>query len=936
MVPANAPILRIMSISGTSPVAQVPLTKDLVTIGRDAGNDVVLSSDPSVSRRHLTLTKRGAIWYVTCLPGVGLLFVNGRQTDDADIRQGDQLVIGGTVLRVELPDTADEGQSPRSGHPATVLASEPDPQLIITYPAGRFIAPLREVTITLGRAPESGIVVPSPLISAHHAVLHRGPGGTYTIEDVGALNSFSVHGTLTRTHTFEPGDTITIGDRSRGAFVALTYTAPQMLASTAPLDVPPSGMVTIGRDPTSSHCLPNPLVSWHHARLRRDATGAVMLEDRGSTNGTYVNYARISQRQSLRPHDRIHVGPYEFLFNGTQLVPVSQPGGMRVDAYDLVRTVRSGQTVLLDHITVSMLPGEFVTIVGGNGAGKSTLMKALAGIQPAQHGHVLFNGLDSYQHYAVLRGLIGYVPQADIVHSALTIERALYYAARLRLASDLREDEIDGRIEAVLDAVDLGAHRHKVIATLSGGERKRVSLAVELLAEPPLLFLDEPNAALDPNHRRELLHTIRTLTARGHTIVMVTHFLEDIQACDRVAVMGRGGRLCYFGASGAAPSFFQVASFADIYSQVEENSQASAWKQRFEQSDIYAREVRARTAANAQRPPSKPLSPGTRPGRSTGIPTGNRSASSQLGLLTHRYVEVLAHDRTNVAILLLQAPLIGLVLALVSNAGVFTSSDGPFEAQKVLFFLAVVAIWFGTSNAVREISKEGEIYQRERLTGLGVVPYVLSKVTILALLCLVQTLILLVIVSAKTGLPPEGASLYFSSPVELYISVSLAGLAGLALGLCVSAFASNPDKAISAVPLVLLPQILLAGVIFPVSGPVRPIADITISRWAVEALGTTADLNHLYYTQLSEQSVSAQGGVGAHPASGATSAFEPSDYDSQPSAANYTPSVAAGASWADALNSRQRHLLLTWTVLVLLFGVFVTLTGIRQRAKDPT
>lgn len=934
MVPANVPTLLLMPISGTSPVTRVPLTKDSITIGRDAGNDIVLG-DAAVSRRHLNITKRGTVWHVSCLSGAGLLFVNGRQLDEMDLQTGDQLVVGGTVLRIEVPEGSFDGPSPGSGHLPTLRATQPYPQLLIVYPGGSFTAPLRDATITIGRAPDSSIVVPSALISAHHAVLRRGADGTYTVEDLGSRNGLYVHGAQVQAHTLAPGDVLTVGNRSQGAFVTLTYVAPLGFANATPLHVPSGEIVTIGRDPASTHRLASALVSWHHARLRRDATGTLVLEDLGSTNGTFVNYARLRQPHLVHVEDRVHFGPYQFLFDGTQLVPTTQPTGTRVDAHDLVRAAHGGQTVLLDHVTVSVLPGEFVTIVGGNGAGKSTLMKALAGIQPAQQGRVLFDGIDSYRHYDMLRGRIGYVPQADIVHSALTVERALYYAARLRLASDIRDNEIEQRIQAVLDVVDLSSHQHKVIASLSGGERKRVSFAVELLAEPPILFLDEPNAALDPNHRRELLHTIRTLTARGHTIVMVTHFLEDIDACDRVAVMGRGGRLCYFGPPDAAPSFFQVGSLADIYSQVEEGYSASAWSQRFAQSAVYAREVGARIAEAKRQSPSIPTMPGARKGWTAPAGSQRQSSGAQFSLLAQRYVEVLAHDRLNVAILLLQAPLIGLVLYMVSKAGVFTSSDGPIEAQKVLFFLAIVAIWFGTSNAVREISKEGEIYQRERLAGLGVVPYVLSKVGILSLLCAVQTFILLVIVTGKTGLPPRGSGLFFSSQVEMYLGMTLAGLAGLALGLCVSAFASNPDKAVSAVPLVLLPQILLAGIIFPVSGAVQPLASVTISRWAVQALGTSADLDHLYYAELNAQSPPSST-TGVPPKSvGPATGFEPADYNAAPSATNYTPSVAAGASWADASSSRQQHLLATWGVLILLFIGFVTAAGIRQRSKDP-
>lgn len=944
MIAAPTRRVLIMSADGARSITRVSLVKDVLSIGRDLENDVVLD-DMAISRRHLSFTRHGDCWHVAVVSGAGALFVNGRQCDAAEVRDGDQIEIGGTVLRLEWSEEAPsppEQATPVNGgsleaaeQMPTVTVADPVPTITVDCHAGRFTVPLREAHLSIGRAMDCGLIIPSRVISAHQATLQRGPDGAYTlIPDERARNPFTANGSPIQSHLLRHGDTLLIGVRESGEYATLTYAAPYGAETpeAVSMEAPTLGDsgASIGRDPASTYSLPSPLVSWHHAQLRRDSAGT-LVEDLGSTNGTFVNLTRLdgSRPHHLATGDLVQVGPYAFTFDGARLAPKVEAGpkaGLQVEAVNLVRTTHGGQTMLLDHVTLHVQPGQFVAIIGGNGAGKSTLLKALAGIQPAQHGSVLFGGVDSYHYYDLFRGRIGYVPQADIVHAALTVEEALYYTARLRLSRDLRDEEIEERIQLVLEAVDLSPHQSKLIGSLSGGEKKRLSLAVELLAEPQVLFLDEPNAALDPNHRRELLATVRSLANQGRTLIMVTHFREDFDACDRVAVMGRGGRLCFYGAPSEALRFFGVGAYEDIYTHIEESVPADAWRKRYQQLPRYQEDLRAHSGEHTLG--GRRREAGARPGWQATGGAHQTSSVRQFNLLLDRYARILARDRVNLAILLLQAPVIGLILAAVSKVGAFTSASGPVDAEKILFLLAVVAIWFGTSNSVREISKEGDIYQRERLAGLRILPYILSKVGLLALLCVIQTLVLLIIVTARTGLPPASAGLFFSPLVELYIGMVLAGLAGLGLGLCVSAFASNPDKAVSAVPLVLLPQILLAGVIFQVSGPVQPLADVTISRWAVQSLGTSADLNHLYYVTVPVRGHGQQG-------TSAIPNYDPGDFDMHPNPANYTHSLAANASWADAVETRRQRALLLWGVEAMLFIVFVGIAAVRQKAKDP-
>ncbi len=963
------PMLLVMTISGATPPQTLPLAQDVVTIGRAPTNTLVLN-DTSVSREHLRLERRGQIWHVMNLASGAAhsaLYVDGRPLVEADLQGGEQLVIGGIALRFTLSRIPeDDGRHAPNpppvavGQHGTIMADAPTPTIFVKTGAVTFAAPLRQASITLGRDPACGLILPSPLASARHAVLTSNSDGRYTITDTGSSNGLYLAGQRITSRLLVPGDTLTIGDPTDPHSISLTFSIPGFVSANARSGpIPPrisapqpgaTGTVTIGRDPVSTFCLPNPLTSWHHAVLDRQPGGQVILRDLNSTNGTYVNFQRITLPAILRPGDLVHIGIYDFVFDGQQLAQGHPQGqGMRIDVYDLVRTIKNGQQVLLDHVTLTVQPGEFIAIAGGSGAGKTTLMRALAGIQPAQHGKVFFNGIDAYQHYNVFRGTIGYVPQADIVHSALTVERALYYAARLRLATDVRPEEITQRITSVLTTVNLTHRRNNIISSLSGGERKRVNLAVELLADPPVLFLDEPNAGLDPNLRQELIQTMRDLAAKGRTIVLVTHHIEDIEACDRLAFMGSGGRLCYFGPPREALPFFRVSSFERLYAEVDTPQKSEMRRNSYNQSPIFGQYIRA-ALPQQPKPQMGGMPMGAAQSRQGWTPARSQSQQQHLTpleqwwLLMQRYTETLIRDRVNLGILLLQAPIIGLLMFGISKNGLFTDVSNLLLTQRILFFLAICAIWFGTSNSAREISKEVEIYQRERLAGLGIFPYIFSKVGVLGMLCLVQTLVLEIFVLLRTGLPPSAAGVFFGPAIDMYVALMLAGLAALAMGLCVSAAANTPDKALSAVPLVLIPQILLAGLIFSLSGPLQVVGDLTISHWTIESVGAAVNLNELYYNsqvtailvkdpQTPDASIIAS--INQQNANPGNRPYDPTFYGNPDLTPTYVDSVRDFSDWSAGLGARRAQWILTDGAMVILFVVFISGAVVLQKLKDP-
>jgi ABC-type multidrug transport system ATPase subunit len=779
------------------------------------------------------------------------------------------------------------------------------PALVIQDEGQTREVPLGGQPLTLGRAPTNDIVLTSRFVSGRHARIEP-DGRAHRIVDVGSTNGVLSGGKRLPANSPLPladGDVLRIGDPATGNFVTLAYRNPAAaraaqaatVAHSYPLD-PNDPQITIGRE-GSEIVLENPQVSRNHAVIDR-ANGKHVLRDLGSTNGTFVNGQRITQH-TLARGDVIQIGAFKLVYDGDSLDQYDQRGALRIDARNLTREVRrDGKSrLILKDVSLSIAPREFVALVGGSGTGKSTLMNALSGYAQATGGHVLVNGDDYYRNFDAYRTVLGYVPQDDIIHRTLPVDRALGYAARLRLPADTAPAEIAQRIARVLEDVEMTPHRDKLVENLSGGQRKRVSIGAELLADPSLFFLDEPTSGLDPGLEKKMMYTLRRLADSGRTVVLVTHATANITQCDHVAFMS-DGRLVYFGPPAEALQFFNVSSgdFADIYTKLEglaheqdadrwlivqrdlqaeyaawqaKNQErapagstknqgkdagsrfsvlgsqvptlAELWEMRFRASPQYAGYVAGRLA----QAPSGPVA-GSTDGAATS-PTRGVSPLRQFGLLARRYLDLIVQDRRNLLILLLQAPIIGLLLMLVAKGDAIVGANAfASEAKKVIFMLATVAVWFGIINAAREITKESPIYRRERLANLRIGPYVLSKIVVLSLLVVIQSLLLLGLVGLKVHFPSAGVLL--PAWAELFITTVLTALAGLSMGLAISAFASTPDRAISIVPLALIPQILFAGVIFSLGEGYtaqRVLSWLTISRWAMDAYGTTVNLNSL-------------------------------------------------------------------------------------------
>jgi ABC-type multidrug transport system ATPase subunit/pSer/pThr/pTyr-binding forkhead associated (FHA) protein len=746
------------------------------------------------------------------------------------------------------------------------------PRLLIRIPGQSLQeTPLDRTAFTIGRKPDNDIVLSLDYVSGHHGRLEQ-RGMLWHYVDLGSTNGTLVNGRRVQSAVLRDGDILRVGD-TQGNSVGLTFRAVGALGAAAPvpatihmgatvLGAKPS--LVIGRNPQSDIPLPAPLVSWQHARLDRTARGH-LLTDLHSTNGTFVNGQRLSRPQLLQPGDVVQIGPFKLVYETSGFQQYAATGGVRLDGVRLTREVGRGarQKRILKNVSISIQPREFVALVGTSGAGKSTLLMALNGFTRAE-GQVLVNGDDLYQHFDLYRTMIGYVPQDDIVHKELTVASALRYAAQLRLPPDTSSQEIERRIDQVLQQVGLTGQKDQVINSLSGGQRKRVSIAAELLAEPRLFFLDEPTSGLDPGLEKKMMYMLRHLADEGRTVVLVTHTTANIAQCDHVGFLSQG-RLVYFGPPAEARQFFGVTGgdFADIYTQLEDTDpkqarqKAARWEQRFQQSPQYRQYVadRQKTLPQAKQKASQTMAQ-QRP---------RVNLARQFLILTRRYLDLVLHDKLLLTVLLVIMPVIGLLLLLIAGhnwlvgdteaviarqlAEKLASGEQSAtyaivgKSQTLLFMLSLAAVLLGLFSAAYEIVKERSIYQRERMVTLRLLPYLASKVTVLGTFAILQCLLLLFVISWKVKLP--GAGVFLPAPLEMYVTLVLGALAAITMGLFVSALVPNTNTVIYIILLALFFQIIFAGVIFELPPATKNLSYLTLSRWTVEGLGVSADIDGL-------------------------------------------------------------------------------------------
>ncbi len=670
------------------------------------------------------------------------------------------------------------------------------------------------------------------------------------------------------------------------------------------------------------------VVSNYHLELLRNEVGEYELRNVSSTNGTMYQGQLLKQPKIVRHGDVFHIMENRKIYvTLTFYERIEQDG---IQASHLKKTIRKKvgtfkreTEIVLDDVSLVIPPRKFIAIVGGSGAGKSTLLKALNRTHPADSGVLLYNGNTHFESLTEFNTHIGYVPQDDIVHRDLTVERALYYGAKLRPAIG---ESVKARVDDVLASLELTEHRTKRIKHLSGGQRKRVSIALELLAEPKFLFLDEPTSGLDPALDYKIMEKLRILADKGHTIVLVTHATENIQLCDYVCFLDKG-RLVYFGNPSQALLFFarffkkyfhqekfsEMKNFADIYRYLEiDNSSDSS----FSQLSVSENARKAFQQTNEFMQYCVPKQNSSQESRA--VPDKQfklRNPWKQFVFLTLRYIELFKNDWRNFLFLMLQPLVVALLLFCFIRSGIGTDGfaptkvvqcpstaqvltrdgyvdiphiapgisspasmpvslscknlehylqtntagrryaahhggtiralqnflgPGPGDAPTILFIMAFAAVMFGCVNAVREIVKETTIYEREHTIGVGNLPYLFSKIVVLGTICLLQSAILVGIVHSVDPFP----STFLAG--EIYLTILLTAWAGLMMGLLISAIVTNNELATSLIPLILLPQVIFSGTLFPLTKQypfLQWFAALFPIRWSMAALGSIVGLH---------------------------------------------------------------------------------------------
>lgn len=693
----------------------------------------------------------------------------------------------------------------------------PRVSLVLMVDGNRKVIPVGEgkefSSFLIGRAAEADLFLSDLTVSRRHCRIFRRDQGI-VVEDLGSrAGTFLNEQKVSQPLGLRDGDEIRVGDvvlrvRIEGQKVGdAAFALPAGDNQVIPLG---REVLTVGRAPTCSVRLEHPTVSRRHTEIQ-PRNGTLIVRDLASTNGTFLNGEVLREPHPFTKGDSLRIGPYHLIFDGAYLISKWPEAGTRIEVRSLDKEVKDRETGqplwLLRNISLTILPKEFVGLLGSSGCGRSTFMDAVNGRRPATAGAVLYNGENLYNHFDAFKRGIGYVPQELIFHQQLPLADALRYASRLRLPDDVTSDEVEASVDRVLGIVGLSQQRGTLITNLSGGQKKRVSIAMELLSQPTLLFLDEATSGLDLGTEAQMMKLFREFADSGVTTVCITHYVDSLEMCDLVAYFITG-RLAYYGPPTELKSYFGISAIREVYLKEAERT-AEEWEAAFQGSSACAQYVAGRAA-----PAEKFEATIIRPGQAIEV-VRHSNSRRQLWVLTRRYLQVMLADWRNMLIMLSLAPIVGFLVSIVLSGNENESTLALASRQGQLCFTLTLTVFFlGIFGAIREIVKELPIYRHERFLNLEILPYLGSKVLPLAAIGAFQVVELLLVIHFGTDMrvdEPAGI-------ITQFFLLLCTTVAAMLLGLAISAAVDSADKAVMLMILVIIPQLLFGNAFIELKG----------------------------------------------------------------------------------------------------------------------
>lgn len=779
-----------------------------VVVGRDLRADVRIAH-PLISRAHLVLRFDHGRWMAIDNGSLNGMFVNGRRMSSVDITDGLNINVGnpdGPAMHFGLGrDQGSVGRPPQTSSVHVAPPSSP------SWPA----------------APSTGTPTASawPPPPSHPQPAYQPP--VYPTSGSRAQPTYYQPTAPAAPPPAAPTQMRPAVGKSGGSSNIATSML-KILRPGAPGEVPPGG-ITIGRATDNDIVIPDVLASRHHATLIPTPGGTEIVDNR-SINGTFVNGTRVDTAL-LNEGDVVTIGNVDLVLAGGTLVrrteteAATATGGLDVRA--VTWTIEHNKT-LLDNISLTARPGTLTAVIGPSGAGKSTFARLVAGYTHPTTGTVTFEGHNIHAEYASLRSRIGMVPQDDVVHGQLTVQQALMYAAELRLPPDTTKEDRQQVVAQVLSELEMTQHANTRVDKLSGGQRKRASVALELLTGPSLLILDEPTSGLDPALDRQVMTMLRQLADAGRVVLVVTHSLTYLDVCDQVLLLAPGGKTAFCGTPGQIGPAMGTTNWADIFSTVAGDPDAA-----------YQRYL-------AQTGPTPPPPPVEKPS-DIGEPT-HTSLFRQFSTIGRRQLRLIISDRGYFAFLAMLPFIMGVLSLSVPGTVGFgvpnPMGDAPNEPGQILVLLNVGAIFMGTALTVRDLIGERAIFRREQAVGLSTTAYLLAKVCIYAVFAIVQSTIVTAITVAGKGGPTQGSLTFLNPTVELFVVMGATTVTAAMVGLALSAMAKSNEQIMPLLVVAVMSQLVFSGGMIPVTGRIvlDQLSWFTPARWGFAASASTVDL----------------------------------------------------------------------------------------------